>query len=180
MFEKLDAKVELKNDRPRGHEPTGRGRRNDNGTSIRDRSALAGGGVRLLRCSAQRGSDRCAAPADRRRALDCRHGGAAQGPRVGRGQGPGQPVEPGVPARRLDAGHRASRPVARDPRRRAGPDARLGRSGGEGAAPERPDGRRPAPALRREPVDLLDVQQAPGRRHAGHGAGAREATTARR
>ena len=106
--------------------------------------------------------------------MDARHRRAAQAAGVGGGQGAGQPVEPGVSARRLDAGHRASRPIACDSRRRAGPDAHLGRSGGEGAAPERPDGRRAAPALRREPVDLPDLQQAPRRRHAGHGAGARE------
>ena len=74
-------------------------------------------------------ADRGPAPADRRRSVDARHRRTAQGPRVGGGQGPGQPVEPGVPARRLDAGHRASRSVARDPRWRAGPDARCGRSG---------------------------------------------------
>ena len=93
-------------------------------------SAFAGSRPRRRRAgrvahaaSSRRRRSRPPRRATRRRCRRCRRrlrDGGAEAARLGGGIGPRQPVEPGVPADRRDARHRAPRPAAHHPQRRAG------------------------------------------------------------
>ena len=87
-----------------------------------------------------------------RQAGAARHGRRTEDPGDGGREGDRASVEPGVPAGRRHAGHRARRPAAGHPQRRAGPAAGRRRARGAGGRACRADGRRAASAVRREPA----------------------------
>ena len=123
---------------------------------------VRGAGGRRSRCA------RCGARSARRRSLGVRHGRTASAEGGVDRARPRQSLEPGLPARWLDAGDREARSSPHHPQRRARSRADQRRARGGGAAAVRPDGDCAAPALCREPVPLLHLQQTGREGHDGH------------
>ena len=87
--------------------------------------------------------------------------------------GPVTSVEPGVPARRRHARHRARRPPAHHPQRRARSDADRRRARRLRARARRTARRGAPPEVRREPPRVSHLLEGPRRQALDHGAGAR-------